>query len=71
MKVNISDLKKAIEWVEKNTHAVIVDVSLDYDKHLKIKTEDKYQRSTEITIYTVDRNEKSLLKPTIKKTEAL
>ena len=71
MKVNIADLKKAIEWVEENTHAVIVDVEVDFDRHLKIKTEDKYQRTTEITIYGIDRDKKSLLKPTIKKTEQL
>lgn len=71
MKVNVADLEKTIKWFKENTHAVSVDVKLEHNRWLKLTSEDKYQRVVEVTVYSVDKNQDSLLKPTIKKTEQL
>jgi hypothetical protein len=71
MKVNIADLEKALQWLKENTHAISVDAQIDFERHLVLKAEDKYQKQIEIIIYSVDKDQQSLLKPTIKKTEQL
>lgn len=71
MKIRLEDLKKSLEWIENNTNNIIADVAIDFNKHFKIYCEDKSKKSIEIIIYSVDRNQQSLLKPTLKKTEQL
>lgn len=71
MKVNIEDIEKSLKWLKENSFAVSVSVEIKNGRHLIIKAEDKYARQIEITVYSVDKDERSLLKPTIQKTEQL
>lgn len=65
MKVDIKDVKKALNWLESNTNADIVDFYIG-DNKLAITTIDKYQAQVEIVIY-----ENSSMMPKIKKTDIL
>lgn len=65
MKIDIRDVKKAVQWVEGNTNADIVDFYIG-DNKLVITTMDKYQAQVEIIIY-----ENSSMLTKIKKTEVL
>ena len=65
MKVDIKDVKKALNWLESNTNADIVDFYIG-DNKLAITTIDKYQAQVEIVIY-----ENSSMMPNIKKTDIL
>ena len=50
MKIDLSELKKAVAWVEANTGAINVDVMIDSSKFY-IKTFDKHDRAVEIKIF--------------------
>lgn len=65
MKIDIRDVKKAVQWVESNTNADIVDFYIG-DNKLVITTIDKYSTQVEIILY-----ENSSMLAKIKKTEVL
>ena len=65
MKLDARDLKKAIQWVEANTNADIVDFYIGDNKAV-ITTIDKYSTQVEIILY-----ENSSMLAKIKKTEVL
>lgn len=65
MKLDIRDIKKAVQWVEANTNADIVDFYIG-DNKLVITTADKYQAQVEIIVF-----ENSSMMAKIKKTEVL
>jgi hypothetical protein len=53
MKIAVSDLKKAIQWIEANTREVQVLVELAHDgRNLCFKCEDKFSTSVEITLFS-------------------
>lgn len=65
MKIDIRDVKKAVQWVESNTKTDIVDFYIG-DNKLVITTIDKYSTQVEIILY-----ENSSMLAKIKKTEVL
>lgn len=65
MKVDLKDLKKAIQWFEANTNADKIDFYMG-DNKLTITSLDKYSSQVEIVLY-----EDSSMLPKIKKTEVL
>lgn len=70
MRINISDLKKAIKWVEEHTKEEIINVYIvsgfSGSNILSLDCKDKYTKEVEIEIY-----EAGTLLPKIKKTEIL
>jgi hypothetical protein len=71
MRVSLEDLKKAVKWVQENSKAVAIEVDIEDGRRLKFVVEDKYERMTKITMYSVDGSEKALLKAIIEKAEHL
>jgi hypothetical protein len=65
MKIDVKDLKKALQWIEENTHAEKVSLYMG-DNKLTITTMDKYEAQVEIILY-----ENSSMMPKIKKTDLL
>ena len=66
IKVSLTELKKAIGWIEANTQDVNVLFVLDGHK-LFISTADKGQQEVDITLYSTDAH----MLPKIRKTEKL
>jgi hypothetical protein len=66
IRLNLAELKKAINWVESNTNEVNVTLDID-DHHLFILVSDKASKEVEITLYSTE----SHMMPKIKKTENL
>ena len=67
IKVNLAELKKAVKWIETNTHDEIVSLFVDGGAKLHIKTKDKYEAEVEITLYSTDAH----MLPKIKKSDNL
>jgi hypothetical protein len=65
MKIDLKDLKKAVQWIESNTNADKVQVYIG-DNKLNISTMDKFGAQVEIIIF----DEASMM-PKIKKTDLL
>ena len=64
MKISISDLKKALDWIQQNsndTHINILTI-----EQFTISCKDKYQAQVEITLF-----EDSMMLPKIKKEDNL
>jgi hypothetical protein len=67
MKIAVSDLKKALAWIEANTREVNVRLELHHDgRNLSIKCEDKYQVQVEIKLFN-----DGTMQPRITKEDAL
>jgi len=66
MKIDLEELKKAIDWLRTNSHDLKVHIVLHEIDRLIIKTMDKHDNEVEITLYT-----DSQMLPKIKKTEVL
>ena len=66
MKIDLEELKKAIDWLRANSHDLKVHIVLHEIDKLVIKTMDKHDNEVEITLYT-----DSQMLPKIKKTEVL
>lgn len=67
MKIDIKDLKKALDWIEANTKAEYVYLhNYGANNKLFIETFDKYEASIQITIF-----EQGTMMPKITKTEVL
>lgn len=64
MKISVSDLKKALNWIQTNSNDTHVNI-LTIDQ-LTISCKDKYQVQVEITLY-----EDSIMLPKIKKEDNL
>jgi hypothetical protein len=65
MKIDIKDLKKALQWLEANTHSESVNLYMG-DNKLTVSTLDKYEAQVEIVLY-----ENGSMMPKIKKTDLL
>ena len=66
MKLDVAQLKKAIQWIETNSRDVCVDVSSYDGSKTVIKCMDKYESEVEIVLY-----KDSEMLPKIRKTEVL
>lgn len=67
MKIAIKDLKKALEWIEKNSLDTEVKLEMAHDnRNLSIKCQDKYESMVDITLYN-----ESTSHPKIKKEDRL
>lgn len=64
MKISVSDLKKALKWVEE--HSNDNHVNLHLIDQLTIGCKDKYQAQVEIVLY-----EDSMMLPKIRKEDVL
>lgn len=66
-KISLTELKKALQWIEANTNAlnIIIDFSGD---SITIKTVDRYEQAVAIELYDTDRSQ---MMPKITKTERL
>lgn len=65
MKIDLKELKKAVQWVEGNSNVVRVDIQLQEGK-LFLTCLDKGDSEVEITLFS-----DSQMLPKIKKTEVL
>lgn len=65
MKVDVKDIKKALNWIESNTNVESVNLYIG-DNKLVISTMDKYSAQVEIVLF-----EGSSMMPKIKKTDLL
>ncbi len=66
MKISLAELKKTVQWVEGNTNAVDINLTI-YDNRVIVKTTDKYDCEVEISLYDTE----TAVMPKIKKTELL
>ena len=67
MKINITDLQKAINWINTNSRDVTVDVSTsEGNGRMTVYCMDKYGTEVEITLYA-----EGQMLPKIRKTESL
>jgi hypothetical protein len=66
MKIDIEELKKAIDWLRTNSHDMKVHITLHEIDRLIISTMDKHDNEVEIVLYS-----DSQMLPKIKKTEVL
>lgn len=66
MKLDLLQLKKAVQWIEANTNEVLVKVYMSEANKFSIKCTDKYDSEVEITL-----TEEGTSLPKIKKTEIL
>ncbi len=66
MKIKLTELKKAIAWIEQNSQDIIIDLELDHDRdsYLKIKCQDRVSTYVEIKVF----NDGMLLPKIIKET---
>ena len=67
MKINISDLKKAIKWIEANSSNAHVTVYTGEANKLSIRCMDRLDSEIELTLFESD----TAMMPKIKKTEIL
>ena len=53
MKIKLTELKKALAWVEQNSADVILNVSIDENResYLKIQCKDRYEVFVEIKVF--------------------
>lgn len=65
MKIDLKELKKAVQWVEGNSNVVRVDIQMQEGK-LFLTCMDKGDSEVEITLFS-----DSQMLPKIKKTEVL
>lgn len=66
MKIDLKELKKAVNWVEANTNQVHINIYSADSNKLVITTMDKQDTEVEIVLYS-----DSQMLPKIKKTEVL
>lgn len=66
LKIELSQLKKAIQWIEANTNEVNVQIYTGDGNKLILKSSDRLGHEVEITLFT-----DSQMLPKIKKTEVL
>ena len=66
-KVSLSELKKAIQWIEANTNQSNVSVNYSDSAKLILKAFDRGDQEVEITLF----DEETGLMPKIKKTTTL
>jgi hypothetical protein len=66
VKINIDELKKAVNWLEANSRDVMVQIYTFESNKLTLKCLDRYENEVEIVIY-----EDGQMMPKIRKTEIL
>lgn len=66
IKLSLIDFKKALGWIEGNTHENYLNLAIDGEV-LRISCTDKYQTVVEIELYS----DKANMLPKIKKTSLL
>lgn len=66
LKIDLSQLKKAVQWIEANTNDINVQVYTGDGNKLVLKSTDRTGHEVEITLFT-----DSQMLPKIKKTEVL
>jgi hypothetical protein len=66
LKIDLTQLKKAIQWIEANTNEVAVQIYTGDSNKLILRSIDRLGSEVEITLY----NDSTML-PKIKKTEIL
>lgn len=71
MKVVLTELEIAIQYMKNNCKDLSVDVSMLDGRNLNIKFLDKYDTITEITIFGVHSQDQSAMLPQIRKTDTL
>jgi len=66
LKIDLEQLKKAIQWIEANTNEVTVQIYTDFSNKLILKCIDRLGSEVEINLY----NDSTML-PKIKRTDIL
>lgn len=66
MKIDIKDLKKAVQWIEVNTHQISINIYMGEANKLVLTCMDKHDTEVEITLFSDNQ-----MLPKIKKTEVL